>query len=42
MVSTQDNSESRTTLEPVMSTTIGVMLIQAGAVPLTSLSKRLC
>ena len=42
MVSTLDNSESLIILEPVMTTVFGVKLIQAGAVPFTSLSKRLC
>ena len=42
MVSSQDNSESLTTLEPAMTTARIVMLIQAGAVLFNSLLKRLC
>ena len=41
MVSTLDNSESLTMLEPAMTTASMVMLIQAGAAPFTSLLKRL-
>ena len=41
MVSTQDNSESLTMLEPVTTTASMVVLIQAITVPFTSLLKRL-
>ena len=41
MVSTLDNSESRIMLEPAKDTAIGVRLLPAGAVPFTSLLKRL-
>ena len=42
MVSTLDNSEYLIMLEPATTTAIIVMLLQAGMVPFTSLSKRLC
>ena len=42
MVSILDNSESLIMLEPATTTTSIVRLLQAGAVPFTSLLKRLC